>query len=121
MQEPTQEEREAWDLASIRQRRSRFVAKPIGNVVRRLLASSGYGDTQAAAQLQHAWNEAVGPTLAKLSRPGNVSRGALQIQVANSAAMQEIHFCRKQILASLRANPSTANISDFKIRIGQFE
>ncbi len=121
MSEPTPDEREAWELATIRQRRSRLVAKPIGSVVRRLMESSSYGETQAAAHLQAAWEKAVGPVLAKLSRPGNITRGALQIHVANSAAMQEIHFCRKQILSSLQASPVAEKITDLKIRIGQFD
>ena len=119
--EPTPEQREAWDLAQIQQRRSRLVAKPIGGMMRRLLASTGYGETQAAAQLLEIWKEAVGPELAAQSRPGNVARGALQVHVANSAIMQEIHFRKKQILHKLQKLGTTTTISDIKIRVSQWE
>ena len=121
MPEPTPEQREAWDLAQIHQRRSRLVAKPIGSVVRRLLASSGYAETQGAAQMLEQWQQAVGPELAKLSRPGNVARGILQIHVANSAVMQEVHFRKKQILSKLQKVATTGNITELKIRVDPWE
>ncbi|MEO8268913.1 MAG: DUF721 domain-containing protein [Aureliella sp.] len=120
MPQPTQEQREAWDLAQIHQRRSRLVAKPIGSVVRRLLASSGYAETQGVAQLLEQWQQAVGPELAKLSRPGNVARGILQIHVANSAVMQEVHFRKKQILTALQKVGSTSMITELKIRVDKW-
>ncbi|MCA9133767.1 MAG: DUF721 domain-containing protein, partial [Planctomycetales bacterium] len=94
MDEPTAEQREAWDLAQIRQRRSHLHAKPIGSVVRRLMASTGYGETQAVEQLRQQWNAAVGEQLAGMTRPGNVARGVLYVYVSNSAVMQELHFRR---------------------------
>ncbi len=117
MPEPSSDQREAWDLAQIHQRRSRLVAKPIGSVMRRLLASSGYAETQGAAQLLEQWQQAVGPELAKLSRPGNVARGVLQVYVANSAVMQEVHFRKKQILAELRKFESNSGLTRLKIRV----
>ena len=121
MREPTPEQREAWDLSQIRQRRSRLVAKPIGGVVRRLLASSGYGETQGAAQLLEQWQQAVGPELAKLTRPGNVARGVLQVHVANSATMQEVHFRKKQILVALQKLGVNSKITELKIRVSQWD
>lgn len=121
MPEPTAEQQEAWNLAQIHQRRSRLVAKPIGGVIRRLLSSSGYAESQSAAQLQAQWEQAVGPQLAKLSRPGNVSRGVLLVEVANSALMQEIHFRKKQILTAFHGQAATQKITGLRIRIGKFD
>ncbi len=121
MKEPTPQEREAWDLAQIRQRKSRLIAKPIGNVIRGLLSSTGYAETQAAALLQQQWEAAVGAELSAVSRPGNVTRGVLQVYAASSPAMQELHFRKKQILAGLTANPALSQIRELKIRVGTFE
>lgn len=118
MQEPTAEEREAWDLAQIHQRRSRLVAKPIGSVVRNLLSSSGYAESQAAVELQRHWTAAVGPILAPLSRVGNVSRGTLLVVVANSATMQELHLQKRQLLSYLQTHLPNAKIKDLRIRVG---
>ncbi len=121
MPEPTPEQREAWDLAQIHQRRSRLVAKPIGGMMRRLLASTGYGETQGAAELLEQWKQAVGPELAAHSRPGNLARGTLQVHVANSAIMQEIHFRKKQILHKLQKLGTATKITDLKIRVSQWQ
>jgi predicted nucleic acid-binding Zn ribbon protein len=119
MDELNADQQEEWDLAQIRQRPSRFRAKPIGSMIRRLMSSSGYGETQAAEQLREQWSEAVGSTLANLSRPGNVSRSVLHVHVANSAVMQEIHFRKKQILVKLQS--ASVKISELRIRVGPID
>ena len=121
MKEPTEEQREAWNLAQIQQRRSRLVAKPISSIIRQRLASSGYAESQFSAQLQAQWEQAVGPALAKLSRLGSVTRGALTVEVANSASMQEIHFRKKQILTAFQEDAAAKQITDLKIRVGKFD
>lgn len=121
MREPTAEQIEAWNLAQIHQRRSRLTAKPIGSMVRRLIESSGYAETQSAALLQDQWEKTVGETLAKLSRPGGLSKGVLLVVVANSATMQELHFRKKQVLADLRSHAHGSKITDLKIRVGPID
>ncbi len=118
MEEPSPEEQEQWNLAQIRQRRSRLTAKPIGSVVRRLMTQSGYGQTQAVQVLREKWAEAVGPTLAPRSSPGNLTRGVLQVHVADSATMQELSFCKRQIIQSLRSALPDSNITDIRPRVG---
>ena len=118
MDEPTAEQREQWDLAQIKQRRSRLGAKPIGGIVRRWMSDTGYGETQANEGLCAAWLRAVGPELDRCSRVGTLSRGALLVQVDNSAVAQELHFRKRQILARLATELASDTISDLKIRVG---
>ena len=115
---PSEEQEDAWHLSQIRQRRSRLNAKPIGSVIRTLMARKGYGQTQAADELQARWQEAAGQVLGSHSRAGNVSRGVLQVFVADSSALQELHLCKKQVLAALQAAMPHANIRDFRARVG---
>lgn len=105
-------------LGSIRQRRSRLNAKPIGSVVRRLMLQKGYGQTQTADRLSESWSQAVGTPLASLTRPGNVSRGVLVIIAENSAALQELYFRNKQILAALQQALPELKIKSIRPRIG---
>lgn len=116
--EPTSDEDEAWNLSQIRQRRSRLNAKPIGSMIRTLMARSGYGQTQAVEELLTQWRLAVGPSLAESTRPGNISRGVLQVLVADSSSLQELHLCRKQILAALKGAIPQAGITDLRGRVG---
>lgn len=112
-----EEQEEAWNLSQIRQQRSRLNAKPIGSMIRTLMARNGYGQTQAAEALEEQWRVAAGPTLAGASRPGTISRGVLQVLVSNSSALQELHMCKKQILQSLTAAMPQAGIRDLRGRV----
>ena len=110
-----------WNLSQIRQRPSRIQAKSIGSVVRRLMSQSGYGQTQQHADLKDVWSAAVGETLAKLTQPGNISRGLLQIHAANSTAAQELMFQKPQVLAQLKTELPQLGIRDMKIRVSTFD
>lgn len=119
MQEPNESQQEAWNLAQIKQRRSRLVAKPIGSVVRRLMTQSGYGQTQAAAELNSHWAAAVGAELAERSRPGNVSRGVLNVNVSDSATMQELYFRKREIILHLKNAMPSLNLKDIRTRVAR--
>ncbi len=118
MPDPTPEQQEAWDLSQIKQRHSRLNAKPIGSVIRNLMARRGYGQTQAIDELLHHWRQAVGPTLANSTRPGNVSRGVLQVWVADSPSLQELSMCKRQVLQALQTAMPQAGFVDLRPKIG---
>ncbi len=118
MSEPSSEQREAWDLAQIRQRPSRLNVEPIGSMIRRVMAKRGYGETQAADQLQAAWRSAAGEALARETRAGRVTRGTLTVFADSSVALQELQFQKAQIIKAL--NITLPNASIKKIR-GQLQ
>lgn len=117
--EPTEEEIEAWNLSQIHQRHSNLHAKPIGSVMRKLMAQRGYAAIQATSELHEKWGEIVGEVLAGMTCPGNVSRGTLQVVVSDSGAMQELSFRKKQILVALKAKLPEANVEDLRFRVGK--
>ncbi len=117
--EPTEEEIEAWNLAQIHQRRSNLHAKPIGTVMRKLMAQRGYAAIQATTELHEKWSEIIGEVLAGMTCPGNVSRGTLLVVVSDSGAMQELSFRKKQILAELKVKLPEAKIEDLRFRVGK--
>ncbi len=108
---------EDWDLAQIRQRPSRYDVKKVGASVRRLMTRSGYGQTQAAEDLQRIWAEAVGEQLAARSRPGTIARGSLRIHVADSPTMQEIYFLKRQLISKLQAQMPSVKLTDIRTRV----
>lgn len=115
--EPTPEEREQWDLAQIKQQNSRLFARPISSVMRKLLSEKGYGAIESAQELLDAWPAVVGTTLAKATRPGRVSKGILLVEVANSQALQEIHFEKSKILKALQRDLPAHKVTDLRFRI----
>jgi predicted nucleic acid-binding Zn ribbon protein len=116
--EPTDEELEAWHLSQIHQRPSPYQAKSIRTVMKKLMAKRGYSAIQANDSLQSVWASLVGSELAKLSRPGNISRGILQVSVSDHGAMNELHFQLKQIVAGLQAQLPESKIKNVRLRIG---
>lgn len=118
MRHSTPEEQERYELGQIKQRHSPFLAKPIGKAIRTVMARSGLGQTQAAQELQSAWEKAAGPSLSQASRPGKISRGVLQVFVRDSSALQELHLQRRQVLVQLQQLMPQLAVRDIKGRIG---
>lgn len=117
MREASPEEQEQFELQQIKQRSSPYQAKPIAKAIRQVMARSGLGQTQAAQELLTAWNT-VADKLANVSRPGNITRGVLQVFVQDSSSLQELHLQRRQLLADLQRQLPQLNIKDLKGRIG---
>lgn len=115
--EPTPEELERWELAQIKQGRSRLFARPIGSVMRKLLAEKDYASAQSAQDLADVWTRIAGPNLAPVTRPGKVSKGVLLVEVANSLALQEIHFQKTKLLKSLQTELPAHKVTDLRFRI----
>lgn len=117
LREPTPEEREKWELAQIKQGHSRLFARPIGSVMRKLLAEKDYGTVQSAQDLLDAWSRVVSPSLVKATRPGKITKGVLLVEVANSLALQEIHFDKNRILKELQKELPAHKLVDMRFRI----
>ena len=94
-------------------------AKPIGEVLSRLMSRRGYAQVQQTTDLQAAVGQAVGKSLAKHCRPGKLSRGVLEIHVRNSSVLQELTFQKKQVLGKLAQTEE--KIRDLKFRVGQID
>jgi hypothetical protein len=92
--------------------------KPIADVLAQLLARRGYAREQSAAIFADAWNRAVGEPFNKFTRAGNISRGALEVTVANSALVQELGFHKHDVLARLQQLMPDQTIRDLRFRVG---
>lgn len=103
-----------------REERRSYARRPkaIGDVVAQLLTKRGYGRLAANEQLAEAWAAAAGSQLSAASRPGKLSRGTLEVTVANSTMMQEFTFHRQQILAELGRTLPEAKIRNLRFRVG---
>lgn len=108
---------EEWHLSQIKPRKSRVQPKPIGGVIRRLMAQKGYGQTQVAESLSEAWKAAVGKELSELTRPGNITRGVLQVHAADSATCMELDFVKHGVLRQLQEQLPELKIRDIKAKI----
>ena len=94
--------------------------KKIGDIVANLLARRGFAQIEVTEQYQQTWQEIVGNVLAPLSRPGNLKRGVLEITVANSTAMQELTFRKRQLMSEWSKRLPDHPIKDLRFRVGTF-
>ncbi|MFO1063628.1 MAG: DUF721 domain-containing protein [Pirellulales bacterium] len=116
-EEPTPEQIEAWELGQIKQQKSRLYARPIGSVMRRLMSERDYGAVESSQNLIDAWAAAVGPERVTNTHPVKVTKGVLQVDVADSSTLQEMHFDRLRLLKSLQAALPEFKITDIRFRV----
>jgi len=92
-------------------------AQSIGRLVGRLLARTGYDQEQSSQRLVAAWSEVVPAALARLSRPGRVRRGVLELLVSHSAAAQEMGYHKADLLRRLAEVLPDETITDIRCRL----
>lgn len=91
--------------------------RPVGDLLARLLARTGYDREQAPRQLDAAWPQAVPQTLLGLVVPGRVRKGVLEVLVSHSAAAQELGFHKAEIIGRLAAALPDEPITDIRCRL----
>jgi predicted nucleic acid-binding Zn ribbon protein len=90
----------------------------IGNVLSELMARRGYARLQSAAEYESAWREAAGPLAAQYTRVGQLSRGTLEVVVANSTLVQELGFQKQALLQTLGRLLPAEGIKNIRFRAG---
>jgi predicted nucleic acid-binding Zn ribbon protein len=96
--------------------------KPLSEVLNALVSARGFGRLRGQAELEAAWEAAVGEPACRHTRPGAVRRGVLSVVVAHPALLEELSAFRKpDILAALRQTPAGAAIHDIRFRIGPID
>lgn len=92
--------------------------KRISETISRLLTRRGYAQIQVDQQRSEAWANAVGKTLAKHSRVGNLRRGVLEVIVRNSSAVQELTFQKRRLVKRMKTALPNIEIRDLRFRVG---
>lgn len=84
-----------------------------------LLARRGYARMITATSEQEAWENVVGPSLAKVTRLGPSRRGVVEVLVASSMVLQELTFMKIKFLTELKQALPDAKIRDLKFKVGK--
>jgi hypothetical protein len=91
--------------------------RPIGSVMSRLMARTGYERVQATDGLAAAWGQAAPESLRGASSVGLVRRGVLEVFVTHSALVQEFGFHKREVLARLGELVPAEGITDIRCRV----
>jgi predicted nucleic acid-binding Zn ribbon protein len=82
----------------------------IGDVVSEYLERAGMNERIAAAGIVPEWADRVGPAIAAVTQPFNVSRGVLVVGVRSSAWLMELHMMEHEIRRKLNAGRDSGRI-----------
>ena len=83
-----------------------------------LIAFRGYVRVEGDAQLQSAWADAVGKTIARQTRAVAIRRGVLHISVDHAPLLSELAgFYRQTFLAKLQELHGHLNIREVKFKL----
>lgn len=117
------QENEIAKVAKYVQQNQRFSAMPkrIDNVVSRLMTRKGYAREQANNELIEVWKTIVGDSMVRDSRPGNVRRGTLQVNVRNSIVLQELTFRKRELLRELARLLPQMKIQQIRFNVGNLD
>lgn len=95
---------------------------PLGDVLSDLFVSRGYSRFQAVAELEHAWESAIGEPGCRQTKVSGLRRGVLNVVVTHPVLLQELAAFRKpQLLAALRQAIPETPIQDIRFRVGSVE
>ncbi|MEO0529583.1 MAG: DUF721 domain-containing protein [Planctomycetota bacterium] len=107
--------------------RKRFHArrpKAIASIVANVMAKQGYAASKASSKLTDAWREQAEHVLgdaaiASQTMARGLSRGVLEVVVANHTVMQEINFHRPRLLEASQAAMPDARIRSIRFKVGR--
>ena len=96
--------------------------RPLSEILNSLVAARGYGRLRGRAELEAAWEAAVGEMASRQTRIGGIRHGVLSVTVAHPALLEELAAFRKpDILAALRRTTPGAAIQDVRFRVGKLD
>jgi len=96
--------------------------KPLSEILSEMFASRGYGRLQAQAELETAWNRAVGEPDCRQTKLGGVRGGTLNVTVANSSLLEQLQtFQKANLLTALRKDAPGTPILDIRFRVGPID
>ncbi|QDT67106.1 hypothetical protein MalM25_00030 [Planctomycetes bacterium MalM25] len=114
-------------VARSEKERKRFHArrpKGIASVLASVMAKRGYAASRAADEMNAAWREVAedvlgDPALSGQTAVGRLSRGRLEVTVANHVVMQEINFHRPRLLEAMQQSRPEARITAIRFKVGR--
>ena len=90
----------------------------VSKALSELIALRGFARVQGDAQLQADWDRAAGAEVAPHTRVAGISRGTLQVMVANPALLAELNgFHKATILLALQQTRPEYKVKQLKFKL----
>ncbi len=100
--------------------RRRFERRPqtAADLISKLIASRGFSQELFSDELQQAWQRVAGSSFTGKTQATIIQRGALQVIVDSSPALQQLGFVKTQLLSDIQSALPDAGIRSLKFRVG---
>jgi len=105
-------------MTPARRGRRRSQPKPVGTLVGQVLDELGLDVAAKAYRVGEHWSEAVGPEVARHSRPLGLRGPVLEVAVDTSVWCQQLQMRRREILAALAERLGDDAPHDLRFRVG---
>ncbi len=89
-----------------------------GDLISKLISRRGFTQTQFNEELQTVWQEIAGPQMAGRTQATVIRRGALEVIVDSSPAMQQLAFAKSELLKQIQDQLPHAGIRSIRFRVG---
>ena len=99
-------------------RRYERIPPSAGDLISKLIARRGFTQTQFNDELQTVWQEVAGPQMAGRTQATVIRRGALEVIVDSSPAMQQLAFAKSKLLKQIQDQLPHAGIRSIRFRVG---
>ena len=94
-------------------------ARPIGDVIKRLLKRKRFYEKGKFGALVHAWAHVVGDEIAAHTRISGFREGRLVVDVDSSVLLHELGgFLKEQVLRELQATDGGVDVMELRFRLG---
>ncbi|MHC4479379.1 MAG: DciA family protein [Planctomycetota bacterium] len=91
-------------------------ARPVGDVIRKLLRSKRFHQKGKYGALVDAWAEVVGEAVAARTRIRSFHQGQLLVEVESSVLFHELgSFLKEDILRELRRHPGSRDVAELRL------
>lgn len=91
--------------------------QPLAAALSELITRLGLAQAGGNAQLRQAWSEAAGEAIAGRTRPVDIRRGVLHVDVSHAALLSELNaFHKPELLRALQVQ-GRLKIRDIKFRL----
>jgi predicted nucleic acid-binding Zn ribbon protein len=91
---------------------------PLGDLIHQLLYQHRPASAEHLARIWEVWSMAVGGSIARNAKPGEIRGQTLVVYVTNSTWLHQLRFMKSDMIAKLNAHLGCRLVIDMRFKIG---
>jgi predicted nucleic acid-binding Zn ribbon protein len=91
---------------------------PLGDLIHQLMHHHRPASADHLAQIWDVWSLAVGESIARNAKPGEIRGQVLVVYVTNSTWLHQLRFMKSDMIAKLNRRLGSGLLTDMRFKIG---